>query len=404
MNERRADRGLLVFFTLNYLAQGLSGFAYEPISFLLKDGLRLSPAESARFVSLMTLPFLLKPILGAASDLIAVRGLRRGPHLVLVSGAATAAWLALAGMKGVSYRPLLALLLLVNVGVVGSDVVCDGVMVEQGRRMGKTGVFQAVQLGVLYGALVVTGLGGGWLAAHATTSRIFLLAAAVQSLTLLSARWAREERTESPARPGLRALAALARDRRFWALSAVIFLWSFAPFLGTAQFYYQTEALKLDAVFIGWTITLGGLAGVAGAAFYGKAVGRRWSTAQLARAAVLIGAPLSLLYVLYLGRWSVALLSILFGFMSVGLRLALMDLAAQASPAGAEAASFAAYMSVFNLAASASNMTGAAVYQRITASSGPYSAVVVLAVIGAVATAACWPLLPYALRDDAARA
>lgn len=389
--------GLLVFFALNYLAQGLGGFVYEPVSFLLKDGLGLGPAESARFVSLMTLPFLLKPLLGAASDLVSVRGLRRRPHLALVAGAATAAWLALAALPTYAYWPLLALLVLVNVGTVGADVVCDGVMVEQGRRTGKTGLYQAVQLAVLYASLVATGLGGGWLAARARPREVFLLAAAVQSLTLASLWWAREDRVASPARAGLRALWALAKDRSFWALGALIFLWSFTPFLGTAQFYYQAEALKLDPVFIGLTITLSGVAGVAGAAFYGGYASRRWPLETLARAAVLVGAPLTLLYLFYVGRWSVAALSFVFGFSSVALRLALMDLAAQSSPPGAEAASFAAYMSVFNLAASASNMVGGAVYERLAKGPGPYAALVALTLIGAAATASCWFVLPYAL-------
>lgn len=400
----RVVDGLLVFFGLNYLAQGMGGFVYEPLSYLLKDRLGLTPAESAGFVSVMTLPFLLKPFFGAASDFFAVRGLRRRPHLLLVAGAATAAWLALAFLEDYSYSTLLALLVLVNVGVVGADVICDGVMVEQGRRYGKTGLFQAVQLAVLYASLVVTGLGGGWLAKNAAIKTIFLLSAGVQALTVVSALFAREDVLPAPARPALAALAGLAKTRRFWALCGIIFLWSFAPFLGTAQFYYQSAHLGLDPVFIGLTSTIGGAAGAAGAAFYGRYAGRRWSAPELARAAVLLGAPLSLCYLFYFGRFSVGAVTAVTGFCGVALRLALMDLAAQSCPPMAEATAFAAYMAVFNLAASASNMTGGAVYGKVSALAGPYAALAVLCIMGFAATAACWPLLPYALGNDASRA
>ena len=45
---------LYFFFASVYLAQGLVGVAYEPISFLLKDGLGLGASESASFVAWMT--------------------------------------------------------------------------------------------------------------------------------------------------------------------------------------------------------------------------------------------------------------------------------------------------------------------------------------------------------------
>lgn len=400
--ERRLD-GLYVFFALNYLAQGLGGFVYEPIDYLLKDKLGLSAAGSARFVFWMTLPFLVKPVFGLLTDLISVRGWRRRPHLVLVSGISTAAWLWLAARRDYGYAPLLALLVLANVGLVGADVVCDAVMVEQGKLTGRTGVFQAVQLFTLYASLVVTGLGGGWLAAHVSYRRLFALAGAVQGLTLLSALFARERRIERPFGGGIGALSKLLAGPRFWALSAVIFLWSFQPFLGSAQFYYQSGYLRLDPVFIGLAATLNGAAGALGAAFYGRAVGRRWSTGQLARAAVVLGVPLSLLYCFYLGRWSVAFVETVSGFGGVALRLALMDLAAQACPEHAEATAFAAFMAVFSLAASASNVAGGALYDRLCALGGlgPHGAACALAGLAAATTLGCWPLLGWAAPERA---
>lgn len=398
---------LYLFFALNYLAQSLGGFVYEPISYLLKDRLGLTAGESARFVFWMTFPFLIKPLFGLLSDLVAVRGFRRRPYMLLVAGAATAAWLRLGWMTSYRYGSLLALLVVVNVGVVGSDVVCDAVMVEQGNLSGRTGIFQAVKVGTLYAALVATGLGGGWLAAHATYPQMFALAAALQALTLLSVLWAREEPVGAPARRGLSGVRRLLTQRRFWALSAFIFLWSFTPFLGTAQFYYQSLALKLDPVFIGLTGTLGGAAGALGALCYGRVVGRRWTAQQLARGAVVVGAPLTLLYLGYVGRWSVAALSVVFGFVGVALRLSLLDLAAQSCPLFAEATAFAAYMAVFDLAASASNVAGGVLYDKITrlwvpGAGGPYAALVLLTAIAFATTLACWPLLRL-LREEPAQ-
>lgn len=395
---------LYIFFGLNYFAQGMDGIAYEPISYLLKDGLGLSAAGSANFTFWMTLPFLLKPLYGLVTDLIPIKRYRRRPHIVLIAGVAGGAFLALAGLRQYTYGLVLALLILVNVGTVGADVVCDAVMVEQGKKQGKTGLFQAAQIGVLYASLVVSGLGGGWVSAHLSYSRIFALSAVFPLLIAASAFWAREPAVERAASAGLAGLRELMTRRRFWALGAVIFLWSFYPFLGTAQFYYQSGRLGLDPVFIGFLSTLSGAAGVLGAAFYGRVIGRRWSTAAMVRGAVLVGAPLSLIYLFYTGRTSVAVITFVWGAAGVALRLALMDLAAQASPAGAEATAFAVYMSVFNLAASASNTVGGNLYdvmlRKLSFMADPaYGAMAALSLVGTACTLACWPLLKYAIPD-----
>ncbi len=389
---------LWLFFGLNYFAQGMGGLVFEPLSYLLKDRLHLSAGQSSVFVFWMTLPFLVKPLFGLATDLLPVRGRRRRPYLAAVCALSMIAWLALAGLRSYGYAALLGLMILTNVGLVGSDVVCDAVMVEQGQACGKTGLFQAVQLTALYAALVLSGVGGGWLSAHASMRSVFLISAFFSALVLLSSRWTREPKAQPSAwRAGGRALLDLARGRRFWAVSAFIFLWSFYPFLGTAQFYYQADALKLSPIFIGLTTTLAGAAGALGAAFYGRTVGRRWSTDEWTRAAVWLGAPMSLLYLAYRGPGTVAAVSVVFGFAGVAFRLGLMDLAAQSCPAGAEATAFAAYMAVFDLSAAASNTLGGKAWDWLLLRLPAYDAMALLALVGTAATAACWPLLPAVL-------
>ena len=163
--------------------------------------------------------------------------------------------------------------------------------------------------------------------------------------------------------------------------------------------------MKLDPVFIGGLTTLGGFAGLAGSAFFGKVIGLRWSTAQLVRAGVWLGAPLSLLGLGYTGPVSAALLSVLFGFSGVVFRLALMDLAAQTCPDHAEATSFAVYMSVFNLAAWASNSAGGKSYELLMAGYAgwacpPYASAGTLMLVGSACMAACWWLLPLVLSAE----
>jgi MFS family permease len=405
MPERRRDR-IYAFFAVCYLAQGMTGIIYEPLSYLLKDSLGLDAARSAAFIWWMTLPMLLKPLFGLLSDLLPVGGRRRRPHMALSCLAWGGSLAALAAWRRPGYGALLALLIVVNIGLVLGDVVCDAVMVEQGQRDGKTGPYQAVQIGILYATIVVTGLGGGWLAGHATARQVFALSALFPLLALASVPFLREPAAPPSPRSGARALLACLSSKRFWAVSGLIFLWSFAPFLGTAQFYYESDALKLSPLTIGWLDTVGGLTGVLGAAAYGRLIGARGLRWWL-RAAVAGGALLSLSYLLFLGPWSCALAVALTGLIGVAFRLALMDLAARACPEGAEAAAFAAYMAVFNLAASTSNFAGGWLWEALKTRVAPYGAVAALTLVGAACTAACWPLIEPALEglgDDAPRA
>ncbi len=257
-----------------------------------------------------------------------------------------------------------------------------------------------MQIGTLYATLILTGLGGGWLAAHATYKTIFILAAVFPLMAAASALLIDEPPAggvpETAAR-GWAGLKILVRDPRAWAVAAAIFLWDFCPFLGTAQFYYQSAALKLSPEFIGGLSTAGGFAGVAGAALFARYSAKAGGTERLARWSVSVGGALTLLYVFYVGPWSTMLLTVLFSLTGVIFRLAWMDLAARSCPEGAEATAFAAFMAVFNIAASASNATGGALYERLSAGHGPYAAMVALSLTGTLCTFACWPLLRWAV-------
>jgi MFS family permease len=397
------ERRLYYFFAVTYFAEGMAGLAYEPVDYLLKDVLHLGAGQAALFITWMTLPLTIKPLFGLLTDLLPWAGKRRKPHMIGVTLLTSVGWGLLAYMRGYRYGPALAILILINVGFVLSDIVCDGVMVERGKESGKTGPYQAVQIGTLYATLILTGLGGGWLAAHASYKTIFLLAAIFPLTAAASAIWIDEPEVGSvpeTAARGWVGIKKLIRDPRAWAVAAAIFLWDFCPFLGTAQFYYQSVALKMSPEFIGLLSTVGGFAGVAGAALYAKYSSEAGGTQRVARWSVSVGGALTLLYVFYVGPWSIMALTVLFNLTGVVFRLAWMDLAARACPEGAEATAFAAFMAVFNIAASASNGVGGAFYEKLNVSHGPYAAMVILSLIGTACTFACWPLLKFALPRD----
>jgi MFS family permease len=401
---RRFDR-LCLFLAVNYFAQGMSGLIYEPVSYLMKDGLKLSAGQSSSFLAAMTLPFLAQPLWGLLSDSFPIAGLRRKPHLLIFSVVVWAALIVLAFSKTYSYRPLLLALFLVSVGLCAVDVVCGAVAVERGVQKDKTGLYQAVKMATMYATLVVTGVGSGWLVAHFPYKSIFLLASCFPLLMAFSVIWVDEPKF-SKVSPKLKfnvrwlEILRAVGNRRFLILAFFLFLWSFYPFLGTAQFYYQSEALKFGPVFIGTLSTMGGVAGFLGAAVYGRFCGGAAGTKRWVAASVWLGGLASLLYLLYLGPWSVAIVTVLTGFCGVAFRLALIDLAAQNCPPGFEAVIFACYMVVFDFAAWTSNAVGGKLYDlfltRLSFLNNPaYGAAAALALIGTACTFSCAGLLPF---------
>ncbi|MDE2291145.1 MAG: MFS transporter [Elusimicrobia bacterium] len=395
---------LYVFFIAVYLAEGLVGVAYEPISYLLKDVLGLGAAQAAAFVAWMTLPFLFKPVLGVVTDALPLGGRRRVPWLFFASAATCAAWGALAALPSYRYGPTLALLVSVNVGIVFCDVLCDAVMVQRGKEKDKTGLYQAVQIGTLYGAALATGLGGGWLAQHASYRVIFGLTALMPALVGLGT-WFVPEALEEPgaAKRAAGGVAALLKDPRAWALAAVIFLVDFMPFEGTAFFYFQSEGLHFSKMLIGLLNTVDGVSGLVGAAlfwrFYNRTVTvggkpRRLDPQRLVRVAAVATIPMTLAYMAYRGPATAVVLTFLVGTGGVAARLSLMDLAARTCPKHLEAAAFALFMSVFNLSAWASNTLGAAAYGRLSPH-GALDAMAVLVAVSAACSALALPLLRY---------
>ena len=67
-------RRLALVFAIVYFAQGLSHLPDLSITFLLKDHFGFSAAQTAALFSIMTLPWLIKPIYGLISDFVPIFG------------------------------------------------------------------------------------------------------------------------------------------------------------------------------------------------------------------------------------------------------------------------------------------------------------------------------------------
>jgi hypothetical protein len=93
-------RRFSLFFSLSYFVQGVtdltSGFANQPIQYLLKEQMGLSAAQTGFFFAVIGVGWTIKPVYGLLSDFFPFAGYQRKGYLLLMSAVGASSWLTLA--------------------------------------------------------------------------------------------------------------------------------------------------------------------------------------------------------------------------------------------------------------------------------------------------------------------
>jgi len=381
-------RRLALLFAIVYFAQGMIYLPEQVVSIVFKER-GLTAGQLAAFAWITTIPWFIKPVYGLLSDFVPLFGTRRRSYFLIMSAMAALAAVTVSLMPGASYVTLATMITLLWLGVGFTDVLTDALMVENGQRVGLTGVFQSVQWGALSAASILVGVGGGYLAERRAFAAAFALVACFPVVSFLMALLVVRE---APARPSLEGFGetwsavreALGR-RDLWAVAGFTFFFMFSPSFGPAFFYYETDVLGFSQTFIGVLSSLGAAASIVGAWAYAR-LSRRYSLRRLIVWSIGAGVVGTLAYLVYRGPVSGVVITVVFGAIGMTTQLAFLDLAAKACPRRAEATFFALLMSVHNLGMRSGELTGANLYDWLG-----YTPLVL---ISAAFTAAAWLLVP----------
>jgi len=379
-------RILYILFALTYFTQGVGSLASQPLYYYLRETLGISVATIMWLGSITSLPWLIKPLYGFLSDSFTLFGYRRKSYIILSAILSSAAMLALGLSPFWSIPVLVTLLILDSMGGAIKDVAIDGVMVEEGKRLGNTGTFQSVQWGALYVAQILTGIGGGYLAEHYDYKISYLIIAAFPILIGYFALIYTEPKVES-VRPKIEVkkwLAALSRKDFLLSGAFLFFLW-FSPSFGTPLMDIMRTQLHMSKIWIGWLGTIGAVCSLLGSVVYfryAKELNLKkwliWST---------IITTITTIAYLYVDKNVLLVYTIIGGISSAFIHLLLLDFMARTCPEGTEATTFALLCSLVNFATFCSNGSGAFLFDKI----GYHG----LVIVSSVTTLLCLGFIPW---------
>ena len=342
-----------------------SRLAKLPVQFLLKDGLHVTPLQMAAFFSVVGLAWYFKPLAGLLADAVPLGGLRRRPYLLIAGLGAGVLWVLL-GIIPRQFAPLMWTLTAANAFTMLASSVSGGLLVEVGQAQGRTGRMGTLRETIIAGTLLLAQPVGGYLATKAFGWTCGI--GATLLLGLIAAAFLVRETRAEPLPGGFaqvlrRRLAPVLRARGLWLAAAFLFLKELSPGFNTPLFYIQTNTLGFSAPFLGWLGALGNGAAIVGALVYGV-VCKRVPLSTLLVLSVVLSAVSSLLFLGLHSHASAILIQTLSGVLGVFVSVALMDMAARATPRGGEAMGYAILMSTWNFGGQVSDILGSYLYDK----------------------------------------
>ena len=376
--DRSEIRRLVFLFGLAYFAQGLGqhgGLISQPLKFYLKEGLGLNPAQVSEYLSLLVIPWMIKPIYGLVTDYIPLLGYRRKAWLFLVNLLAASGFLWLTGLTDVG--TIIIALVLTAFGTASSDVIIDALMVENGDRTGQIARFQGIQWLWFKVAAILTALTGGYLASIFEPATALHVAATITMLAPISVITAsyfivKEQPstlTLEHARETTRSVIAAFKSTEIRIALAFLVLWCFSPGFGDPLYFHMVDQLQFEQQFIGQLNALTATGAVVGAFLFARYLSRQ---AVHQRAVIAIIAAVSGILAYMMLAQPSAYAATLAGPLNayVGMvnqigTLTVFALAASACPPRAAGFTFALLMSVYNGVEQFSSVIGSRLYNNV---------------------------------------
>lgn len=399
-------RKLLLFFAILNLADGLgdaNGLVNQPLTYFLKEVHGWAPDTVTRYLAVLAIPWLLRPLYGLVSDFFPLLGYRRKSYLIIANVAATLAYLWLVGLSNPSQ--IIIGLLLITTGMALSSTVSGALTIETGKDNGSAGSFFNHQWMWYSVAAAATALAGGWLAQAFSPDNAFHLAALIVAfapLVVAVGAWLLVDEPRSSIdlprlREDARVLLATIKSRNFWVVALFIFLYDLHPAFYTPLYYHMTDVLNFRQDFIGLLHAIWYGGAIIGTLAYAW-LEARFSLTSLLKIGVVFATAGTLSYLFLGGTVSAVMVNLFAGVVSSAAGIASLTLIAEYCPKGQEGFTYALWMSVGTLAGQASSNLGSFLYVHVFGSH--VNPLLWAAALFTIANLLCIRILRLARKDE----
>jgi MFS family permease len=363
----------MLFFALVYVVEGIGqtgGLIAQPLTYFLKQTYGWTPVQVTTYLTVLNLPWVIKPVYGIVSDFLPVLGYRRRSYLVLANLMAAGAycWVAQVTTPG----EIIIALLLSAYGMAISSTVCGAILVENGQRFAASDAFVNQQWLWFNIAAMVCGFVGGQLVERLTPAGALHGAAAIIAVAPLIVAAAslflvHEQRARIDLPEMKRTFASLLTAltlRDLWLIAMFLFVYYLNPGLGTPLYYHMTDDLKFSQEYIGILGSANSAGWIAGALLY------RWflkgiTARLLLNLSIALGVAATLSFLLLWSEPLAAAINFFNGIATMMAFVATLSLAADYCPPRSEGFAFAALMSVTNLTSALSENLGSFFYEHL---------------------------------------
>src|SRR5215469_10652390 len=231
----------MLFFGLVYVIEGIGqtgGLIAQPLSFLLKQTYGWTALQVTAYLTVLNLPWIVKPVYGIVSDFLPIFGYRRKSYLVLANLAAVGAYCWVA--QTTSPSEIIFALLMSAYGMAISSTICGAILVENGHKFGASDAFVNQQWLWFNIAAMASAFIGGQLVQRLTPGGALHGAAAIIAVAPLAVVFAGRVLIEEPkSRINLpemkRTMASVwtaLNLRELWLIALFLFVYYLNPGLG----------------------------------------------------------------------------------------------------------------------------------------------------------------------------
>ena len=364
-----------------YFAQGFENLPSLSVFFFLKENLHLNESQIMFYSSLITLPWILKPLGGHFID----NYLSKKKWILLsLTGS-----LIFAGVLGL--LPTLPLLWLIITMTITSlftavrDISTDGLACVTGKENATTGRFQSIAWGFLTFAGLLTGIFGGYIAEHWTYQMAYLLLLPMYLIIIGITLNYKPILVQYSKQNLLQTFEQLFLDKRILLVCLFLFLYKFSPAFGTPLTFIMKDNFHFSKQFLGILDSISAGFGILGAWLYWH-YSKKINMNKCLIISVIIGAILTLCYLIFTPITAI-IYNCLFAPISMMISLLILDWMAQNSKTNLESTSFALLCSISNLASMCNGFAGSFLF--------PIIGLQWLIIISALTSFACLPIIPF---------